>query len=317
MSDAIQNARRWLAAYDGLPENDKVGAVVMGAHHVRQLLVEMALMGRRPAEAGYDWLMTNVDAQVSQAIEAGNSHNHHEEDIHLRVAGVRAQQAVAAAIWDGATSARAPREWDELTAKEADAFQSVVMAVLNSSPGTLRSLPGYPDATAQEVIAECDHDGTVSTEAVCAALVEAGPWDEIDGDGDDESLIVEHIRRLGKLTLSTGEVTQLQIERMIASVTSLRSSIPETPPTWTPEQLSQFYDVLTDVLDDLTGWVGVKCKHGVELVDGVIDEMSPATDGDGIRLVITGEVMSRAEIVDTMSVMVHALPRRDEPAAPA
>lgn len=260
MSDAIQNARRWLAAYDSQPDGHS-GVAAMGAHHVRQLLSEMALMGRRPAEAGYDWLMTNVDQQLTNAAEAGSAHHHHEEDIHLRVAAVRSNQAVAAAIHAG----QSPGGWDTMTAQEADAFQSVVMAVLNTSPGTMRDLPGYPDQAASEIIEACHLEGIDprGVELICSALVEAGPWEEIDGDGTNTSLIVEHIEHLGRLAFAA------------------------------------------------------RCKHGAELVDGVIDEMSPATDGDGIRLVITGEVMSRAEIVDTMSVMVHALPRRDEPAAPA
>lgn len=159
MSEAIQDARRWLANFDSLPDNQPLDILsVEAASYVRALLQEMALMGRRPAEAGYDWLMANVDAQVSQAIEARNEHRHSDEDVHLRVASVRSNQAVAAALRDGAI-----RKPDE-------------------------------------------------------------------------------------------------------------------------------------------------CRHGVELVDGVIEEMSAATDGDGIRLVITGEVLGRVDIVNTMSVMIHEKP---------
>lgn len=227
MSEAIQNARRWLAAYEGMPiavqQRTESGAV-----HVRALLQEMALMGRRPAEAGYEWLMTNVDAQVSHAIEAGNEHRHHEEDIHLRVAMVRSNQAVAAALWDGATTARKSSDWDTLTAKEADAFQSVVMAVLGVSPGGIRELPGYPDMTVQQIIATTSWtEGLTANEVeeVCAALVEAGPWDDIDGDGTNGSLIVEHIQRLGKLALSTGEVSALQKQQLEARIEEARKLI--------------------------------------------------------------------------------------------
>lgn len=267
MSEAIQDARRWLAAFDSLPADDPMhpasGVAATGARHVRALLQEMALMGRRPAEAGYDWLMTNVDAQVAQATEARNQHRHYDEDIHLRVASVRSNQAVAAAIWDGATATRRS-EWDTLTAKEADAFQSVAMAVLNASPGTLQSMPGYPDATAHEIIEACHLEGIdpEGVELICSALVEAGPWEEIDGDGTNISLICEHIEQLGRIAFAAS------------------------------------------------------CKHGPVLVDGIIDKISPATDGDGIRLLIVGKLLRGVDIVDTMSVMIHERPRSDAPVAP-
>lgn len=201
----IQEARRWLAAYDSLPNDDviRTSATATAADHVRALLQEMALMGRRPTEAGYDWLMMNVDQQVTQATEARNQHRHYDEDIHLRVASVRSNQAVAAAIKEGAAE---DGGWDTMTAQEADAFQSVVMAVLNASPGTLRSMPGYPDAAAHEIIEACHLEG-IDPEGVgliCAALVEAGPWEEIDGDGTNTSLIVEHIEQLGQMARKRG-----------------------------------------------------------------------------------------------------------------
>jgi len=312
VSEAVQNARRWLAAYDS-HHDVQTGAVAQGAHHVRMLLDEMALQGRAPSEAGYDWFMYNTDQQVTAAINAGNDHHHHEEDIHLRVAMVRSNQAVAAAMRAEATEAHKPG-WDEMTAREADAFQSVVMAVLNSSPGTVRSLPGYPDAVAHEVIAECDHDGTVNAETICAALIEAGPWGEIDGDGDEESLIVEHVLRLGKLALSDGQISQLQVQRVGAILEGVRGFLRRLDARGglgvnIHEALLGFIDQLEGALNDLASWEGAKCAHGIELVDGVIDEMSAATDGDGIRLVITGEVMPRADIVDTMSVTVHHRPQ--------
>lgn len=319
MSDAIQNARRWLAAYDSQPDGHS-GVAAMGAHHVRQLLSEMALMGRRPAEAGYDWLMTNVDQQLTNAAEAGSAHHHHEEDIHLRVAAVRSNQAVAAAIHAG----QSPGGWDTMTAQEADAFQSVVMAVLNTSPGTMRDLPGYPDQAASEIIEACHLEGIDprGVELICSALVEAGPWEEIDGDGTNLSLICEHIERLGKLAFSAGRLTELQVQRMGADLEQAHSQVIQFQTRYRGETdawrfLEELGNRLADALDEIHGWVGVKCKHGAELVDGVIEEMSAATDGDGIRLVITGEVLPHADIVDTGSVTIHSRMKRDEPATPA
>lgn len=209
MSEAIQDARRWLAKYDGMP----LSAQQSGATHVRALLREMALMGRRPAEAGYDWLMTNVDMLLSEAAVAGNEHRHHEEDISLRVASVRSNQAVAAALRDRA--ATKPSEWDTMTAKEADAFQSVAIAVLNSSPGAVRSMPGYPDAAAHEIIEACHLEGIdpVGVELICSALMDVGPWEEIDGDGTNTSIIIDHIRRLAALVKDSATLTELQVQR--------------------------------------------------------------------------------------------------------
>ena len=57
-----------------------------------------------------------------------------------------------------------------------------------------------------------DEDGV---EHICHALIEVGPWDEIDGDGTEASIIADHIRDLGRLPatpLSEGEVaTALKI----------------------------------------------------------------------------------------------------------
>ncbi len=36
-------------------------------------------------------------------------------------------------------------------------------------------------------------------EHICDALIEVGPWDEIDGDGTEASIIADHIRDLPRL----------------------------------------------------------------------------------------------------------------------
>ena len=41
-----------------------------------------------------------------------------------------------------------------------------------------------------------DEDGV---EHICHALIEVGPWDEIDGDGTEASIIADHIRDLARL----------------------------------------------------------------------------------------------------------------------
>ena len=41
-----------------------------------------------------------------------------------------------------------------------------------------------------------DEDGI---DHICAALIEVGPWDEIDGDGTEASIIADHIRDLARL----------------------------------------------------------------------------------------------------------------------
>ena len=41
-----------------------------------------------------------------------------------------------------------------------------------------------------------DEDGI---EHICDALIEVGPWDEIDGDGTEASIIADHIRDLARL----------------------------------------------------------------------------------------------------------------------
>lgn len=50
----------------------------------------------------------------------------------------------------------------------------------------------------EATLAECD-DGTcpISTE-VTGALLEVGPWSEIDGDGDVASVLADHVRELGR-----------------------------------------------------------------------------------------------------------------------
>ena len=40
-----------------------------------------------------------------------------------------------------------------------------------------------------------DEDGI---DHICAALMEVGPWDEIDGDGTEASIIADHIRDLAR-----------------------------------------------------------------------------------------------------------------------
>jgi hypothetical protein len=52
-------------------------------------------------------------------------------------------------------------------------------------------------------------------EHICDALIEVGPWDEIDGDGTEASIIADRIRELGRLLaeaatpLSEGEAGKL------------------------------------------------------------------------------------------------------------
>lgn len=49
-----------------------------------------------------------------------------------------------------------------------------------------------------EVIGECD-DGTCPiSSAVTEALLEVGPWAEIDGDGDVASVLADHVRQMGR-----------------------------------------------------------------------------------------------------------------------
>lgn len=36
----------------------------------------------------------------------------------------------------------------------------------------------------------------LGVELICEALMEVGGWEEIDGDGDNASIIADHIRRL-------------------------------------------------------------------------------------------------------------------------
>lgn len=67
----------------------------------------------------------------------------------------------------------------------------------------------------EATFAECD-DGAcpVSTE-VHAALLEVGPWSEIDGDGDVASVLAEHVRELGRWH-TLGQRLVEYVERMEA-----------------------------------------------------------------------------------------------------
>ena len=63
-------------------------------------------------------------------------------------------------------------------------------------PGS--SCPFYEDdpsalrARVEEL--EAEHEDQITR--ICDALIEVGPWDDIDGDGDEAEVIVRHIHQL-------------------------------------------------------------------------------------------------------------------------
>lgn len=73
---------------------------LMGELNTAKMVADMrALMDARPPahSRGLEWVLTNVDNLLAQAATDGNEHRHHDEDISIRVAQVRATQAQALA----------------------------------------------------------------------------------------------------------------------------------------------------------------------------------------------------------------------------
>lgn len=82
-----------------------------------------------------------------------------------------------------------------LSRPKTAAATDAVMALLTAAPQDEHDVefwgqvkPGW----GREPLDDADYD----VEYVCEALMEVGGWDEIDGDGDDASIIADHIRRL-------------------------------------------------------------------------------------------------------------------------
>ncbi len=148
--------------------------------------------------------ISNHLAAASEAINAEHTRAGHfdhrfQASMHVDIAQVRATQAVAKAIRD-----RLRSSWDENTASEADAFQELVMTVLGVSArdySKLASGEGYPHTQKADIVnrvVDVEQNGidAAEVEEICQALCEVGGWSEIDGDGTNASLIIDHIRRL-------------------------------------------------------------------------------------------------------------------------
>lgn len=65
-------------------------------------------------------------------------------------------------------------------------------------------------------------------EAVCDALIEVGPWDEIDGDGTEASILPEHIATLGR---NMDELVEALHRYGLHQLGCERTS-PVQPPAW-------------------------------------------------------------------------------------
>lgn len=64
-----------------------------------------------------------------------------------------------------------------------------------------------------------DEDGI---DHICAALIEVGPWDEIDGDGTEASIIADHIRDLDDSTGWCGWCSALDAIEQVNRLVDLR-----------------------------------------------------------------------------------------------